>query len=216
MFTIDLLKGQGRPVRTKPQGVAIFVATFAIPAVVALVLAGYYTRTSVVISVQKQNINSLDLQIKRLSDAIKYKTGCEKEKASIANCITDVASSIQRHTQWSGTLMSLLENLPDSVIISSIEIQYTYTKKKAAAGSAEKTDKKKDSSVIVRVLKIKVSGNPSYNCDLEVRAFRDRLKASKELGPKLEDVIIASQGHENYDGRDVVTYDIECIFKPGM
>jgi hypothetical protein len=61
-----------------------------------------------------------------------------------------------------------------------------------------------------------VSGNPNYNCDLEVKAFRDRLRASSTLGPKLEDVVIASQGHEVLDGRDVITYDIDCVFKPGL
>jgi hypothetical protein len=62
---------------------------------------------------------------------------------------------------------------------------------------------------------MKVSGDPGYNCDLEVKAFRDRLKASKDLGSKLEDVVIASQGHDTLNGRDMVTYDIDCIFKPG-
>jgi len=104
-------------VRTKPQGVAIFVATFAVPALVALIMAGLYTRNNVVISVQAQNINSLDIQIKRLSDAIKFKESGEKEKASITGCLTDVASAINRHTQWSPTLMTLLENLPDSVVV---------------------------------------------------------------------------------------------------
>jgi Tfp pilus assembly protein PilN len=213
MFTVDLLKGQGRPVRTKPQGVAIFVATFAFPVLVALVLAGYYARNNVVISIQKQNINSLDTQTKRLSEALKFKEFSEREKASITNCISEVASSIYRHTQWSSTLMALLENLPDSVVVSSLEVRQSLVKRKVTTDAA---DKKADPSIAVRTLKIKVSGNPGINCDLEVKAFRDRLKASKELGPKLDDVVVASQGHETLDGRDVVTYDIDCIFKPGL
>jgi Tfp pilus assembly protein PilN len=213
MFIIDLLKGEGRPVRTKPQGVAIFVATFAIPMVVAFVMAGFYTRNNVVISVQKQNISSLDVQIKRLSDALKFKEYSEKEKASITNCLTDIASAINRHTQWSSTLMALLENLPDSVVVSSLDVKRSLVKRKA---TVDARGKKIDPSVSVRTLRIKVSGNPSSNCDLEVRDFRDSLKASKDLGPKLDDVVVASQGHEVIDGRDVVTYDIDCIFKPGL
>jgi Tfp pilus assembly protein PilN len=213
MFTIDLLKGEGRPVRTKPQGVAIFVATFAVPMLAAFVMAGYYTRNNVVISVQKQNISSLDVQIKRLSEALKFKEIGEKEKASITNCLTEVASAINRHTQWSPTLMTLLENLPDSVVVSSLDVRRSLIKRKASEDAA---GRKIDPSVAVRTLRIKVSGNPSGNCDLEVRDFRDHLKASKDLGPKLDDVVIASQGHEVIDGRDVVTYDIDCIFRPGL
>ena len=56
MFAIDLLKGQGRPARTKPQGVAIFVATFTVPILVAILMVGYYYRNKVVISIHKQSI----------------------------------------------------------------------------------------------------------------------------------------------------------------
>lgn len=213
MFTIDLLKGEGRPVRTKPQGVAIFVATFTVPVLVALIMAGLYIRNNVVICVQKQNRDSLDIQIKRLSDAIKFKESSEKEKASITGCLTDVASAISRHTQWSSTLMTLLENLPDSVVVSSLDVKRSLIKRKASVDAA---GRKINPSVSVRTLRIKVSGNPSSGCDLEVRDFRDRLKASKDIGPNLEDVVVASQGHEVIDGLDVVTYDIDCIFKPGL
>ena len=60
MFTIDLLKGQGLPVRTKPQGVAIFVATFAVPVLAAILMVGYYVRNGVIISIQKQNIANFE------------------------------------------------------------------------------------------------------------------------------------------------------------
>ena len=212
MFTIDLLKGEGRPVRTKPQGVAIFVATFAVPVLVALIMAGFYVRNNVVICVHTQNINSLDNQIKRLSDAIKFKESNEKEKASINGCLTDIASALKRHTQWSSTLMTLIENLPDSVVVSSLDVKRSFIKRKATDASG----KKNNPNVAVRTLRIKVSGNPSSNCDLEVGDFRDRLMASADLGAKLDDVVIASQGHEVIDGYDAVTYDIDCIFKPGM
>jgi Tfp pilus assembly protein PilN len=215
MFTVDLLKGQGRPVRTKPQGVAIFVATFAVPVLIAMLMAGYYARNSVLISIHKQNVNNLDLQTKRLEDAIKFKESCEKEKAAAKNCLTEVASSIKKHSQWSLVLAALVENLPDSVVLNSLEVKRSVLKGKAAAAvSADK--KNADLSVSVRTLKMRVSGNPSYNCDLEVKAFRDRLKASKFLGPRLEDVVIAAQGHDNVEGRDVVAYDIDCIFRPGI
>ena len=213
MFTIDLLKGDGRPVRTKPQGVAIFVATFAVPVLVALIMAGFYIRNNVVICVHTQNINSLDVQIKRFSDAIKFKESSEKEKASITGCLTDIASAINRHSQWSSTLMTILENLPDSVVVSSLDVKRSFVKRKASVDAA---GRKISPSVAVRTLRIKVSGNPSSNCDLEVGDFRDRLMASADLGAKLDDVVIASQGHEVIDGYDAVTYDIDCIFKPGM
>jgi hypothetical protein len=222
MFAIDLLKGQGRPARTKPQGVAIFVATFAVPMLVAILIAGYYYRNKVVILIHKQNISSYVTQTERLADAWKLKESWEKDKSAINGCLTDVAGSIGRHTQWSPVLVEIVQNLPESVVMNSMEVRQSSIKRKSIVkASAEKDkkdkqDKQADTSVAVRTLKLRVSGNPSYDCDREVKAFRESLRASKVLGPKLEDVVIASQGRDNLDGREVVAYDIDCIFKPGL
>jgi Tfp pilus assembly protein PilN len=214
MFTIDLLKGEGRPVRTKPQGLAIFVTTFAVPVLAAILLVGYYVRNGVIISIQKQNIANYDSQTRRLAEDWKFKESCEQEKSSINSCLTEVSTSIRRHIQWSSVLVTLVENLPDSVVLTGLEVKQSTIKRKATAKGG--SDKKNDSSIPVRTLKMRVSGNPSYDCDLEVRKFRDRLRASDYLGPRLEDVVVASQGHDTLDGRDVVAYDIDCIFKPGL
>jgi Tfp pilus assembly protein PilN len=219
MFAIDLLKGQGRPARTKPQGVAIFVATFAVPMLVAILIAGYYYRNKVTISIHKQNIANYVTQTERLADALKLKEAWEKDKSAINGCLTEVAGSIGRHTQWSPVLVAIVQNLPESVVMNSLEVRQSSIKRKTvvkAGTEKDKKDKQADTSVAVRTLKLRVSGNPSYDCDREVKAFRDRLRASNVLGPKLEDVVIASQGHDTLDGREVVAYDIDCIFKPGL
>jgi Tfp pilus assembly protein PilN len=214
MFNIDLLKSSGLPIRTKPQGVAIFVATFAVPALVAILLCGYYIRNKVVISVDKQNIVTYENQSKRLADALQTKESFEKEKAGINNCMGDISKLIKNHFQWSPVLVTLVENLPDSIVLTNLEIKQTSIKRKPAKG--EEKDKKAILSIPVRTLKMRVSANPSYSSDLDIRTFKDRLRDSKFLGPKLEDIVIASQGHDTLDGRDVVCYDIDCIFKPGL
>jgi len=213
MFTIDLLKGQNLPVRTKPQGVAIFVSTFALPALVAMLMVGFYARNEVIISVQKQNISGYETQTQRLADALKLRGSFEKEKSSVNNCLAEVAGSINRHIQWSPILVTLVENLPESVVITNLEVKRQSIKQKVAATG---DSKKAETNVFVRTLKMRVSGEPTSYCDLEVKAFRDRLRTSNFLGPKLEDIVIASQGHDTLDGRDVVTYDIDFIFKPGV
>jgi hypothetical protein len=218
MFAIDLLKGQGRPARTKPQGVAIFVATFAVPILVAILMAGYYYRNKVVISIYRQSIAGYVTQTERLADSSKLREACEREKSSISGCLADVTNSIGRHTQWSPVLVAIVQNMPDSVIMNSLEVRQNSIKRKSVVKAGLETDnkdKQADTSVMVRILKLRVSGNPSYDCDREIQAFRDRLRASTVLGPKLEDVVIASQGHDTLDGREVVAYDIDCIFKPG-
>lgn len=221
MFTIDLLKGQGRPVRTKPKGIAIFVTTFVVPTLVAILMAGYYYNNKVVISIHKQNINNFNSQLERLADTLKLKKSWEKDKSDLSNCLSEVASSIGRHTQWSPILVSLVQNLPEKVVLNGLEVRQASVKKKAVAGgsvTAEKDNKDKaaDTSVTVRTLRMRLCGNPSPDFDREIKAFRDRLLASDTIGTKLEDVVIASQTNDTMDGRDVISYDIDCIFKPGV
>lgn len=216
MFAIDLLKGQGRPARTKPQGVAIFVATFAVPMLVAILMAGYYYRNKVVISIHKQNIAGYVTQTERFADMLKLKEAWEKDKSAISGCLADVADSIGRHTQWSPVLVAIVQNLPESIVMNSLEVRQSSIKRKSVVKDGDNKDKQADTSVAVRTLKLRVCGNPSYDCDREIKAFRDRLRASNVLGSKLEDVVIASQGHDTLDGREVVAYDIDCIFKPGL
>jgi hypothetical protein len=218
MFAIDLLKGEGRPARTKPQGVAIFVATFAVPMMVAILMAGYYYRNKVVISIYKQNVANYVTQTDRLADSLKLKEAWDKDKSAINGCLTDVAGSIGMHTQWSPVLVAIVQNLPESVVLNNLEVRQSSIKRKTAVGIStekNKTDKKADTSVVVRTLKLRVSGIAGSDCDREVKVFRERLRASDVLGPKLEDVVIASQGRDTLDGREVVAYDIDCIFKPG-
>jgi len=150
---------------------------------------------------------------------LKLKEALEKDKSAISNCLADVANSISRHTQWSPVLVAIVQNLPESVILNSLEVRQSSIKRKSivkAGLEKDNKDKEVDISVTVRTLKLRVSGNPSYDCDSEIKAFRDRLRASNVLGSKLEDVVIVSQGHDILDGREVVAYDIDCIFKPGL
>ena len=215
MFTIDLLKGQGRPVRTRPKGIAIFVATFVVPMLVAILMASYYYSNRVVISINNQNVANYTTQIERLADTLKLKESWERDKINLSNCLSDVASSIGTHTQWSPILVSLVQNLPNSAVLNSLEIKQTLINKKASA-IADKKDKTTDTSVTVRTLRMRLCGNPNSDFDREIKAFRDRLLASDVIGTKLEDVVIASQTNDTMDGRNVISYDIDCIFKPGI
>jgi len=221
MFTIDLLKGQGRPIRTRPKGIAIFVATVVVPILAAILMANYYYKNKVVISINKQNAANYTTQIERLADTLKLKESWERNKSNMSNCLSDVASSIGTHTQWSPILVSLVQNLPDSAVLNGLEVKQTLVTKKAAAGGSaiaekDKKDKTDDTNITVKTLRMRLCGNPNSDFDREIKAFRDRLLASNTIGAKLEDVVIASQTNDTMDGRNVISYDIDCIFKPGI
>lgn len=213
IFTIDLLNGQAIPLKSKPGGLAFVVATAVIPLTVAMGMLSVYMHNNVAVTVKQREITRCETEIGKLSDAVKLQQALEKEKTTYKNSLSDVRSSIKRHTQWSPILTTLIENMPDSVVLTSIEVEHNSMKKKVP----KKDDPKKtvEVDVLVRTLRLTVSSGSERNCDEAVREYRDRLRASPFLGPKLENIAVAQQS-ETRQGRDVVSYEINCLFKPGL
>jgi len=212
MFTIDLLKGRGIPVKSRPEGIATAVATFIVPITVAIVMFGFYLSSSIAISIQKQRIINYETRIDELSEAVKLQKSLENEKSAISSSLSEVESSIGRHTQWSPVLLTLVEDLPDSMVLTRLEVKQHFIKRKIAGSGLQKTA---DITVPVRTLQMAVSGSPGSAFDRAVRDFRDRLRSSALLGPRLEDIRV-SQGVDILEGQDAVSYKINCVFKPGL
>jgi len=213
MFTIDLLKGQAIPLKSKPGSLAIMVITVAIPITVAAGMLSFYQRNKIVASVKKQEIDKYQTEIDKMSDAVELKKALEKKKTVYSSYLSEVKSSIKRHTQWSPVLTTLMENIPDSVVLNSLAVEHQSVKRKVPKEDNPK--KMVDIDVLVRVLRLSVSGGQQSNCDQAVRDFRDRIRASAFLGPKLEKIGV-SQKAETLEGREVVSYEISCVLKPGF
>jgi Tfp pilus assembly protein PilN len=213
MFTIDLLKGHGIPVKSSAAGVAIGLATFAVPVIVALAMLTCYLHNIINIPILKWKTLNCQTKIKSLSNAAELQKSFEKQKDNLRGCLSEVASSIGGYSQWSPVLATLVENIPPSVILTGLEAKHYFVKRK----TPQKNDPEKtvEVSIPARILRIGISGTSDSNCDKEVRDFQDRLRSSAFLGPKLEDIRV-SQKSGTSDGRNVMRYDIDCIFKPGL
>ncbi|MFC1792761.1 PilN domain-containing protein [Planctomycetota bacterium] len=213
MFTIDLLNGQAIPLKSKPGSLAIIVISVAIPVAVAAGMLSFYQRNKVVMSVKKQEIAECQAEIDKLSDAVELQRALEEKKTAYGSCLSEVKSSIKRHTQWSPVLTTLMDNIPDSVVLNSLAVEHDTVKKKVPKEDNPK--KMVEVDVLVRILRLSVSGGQQSDNDKAVRDFRDRISASEFLGPRLEKIGV-SQKSETLDGQDVVSYEISCVLKPGF
>ena len=213
MFTIDLLKGEAVPAKSMPEGIAVAAVTFAVPIIIAIVMFSFYVSNIMNISIQKREVVRYKKKIDQLSDALKMQKSFEKEKNVINSCLTEASSSLTRHTQWSPVLRTLVENIPGSVVLTSLEVKQRSVKRRVP----KKDDPKKMTNIFVpvRTLHISVCGRPQTNSDKAVRDFGDRLRSSALLGPKLENIKV-SQGFDILQNQDVVSYKIDCVFKPGL
>ena len=216
MFTLDLLKGQGVPAKSRPEGIIFAAASFTVPVLAAIVMFGCYVANGIDISIQKQQMAGYQTKINELSDALELQKSFEKEKGIIRGCRSETANSIGRYAQWTAILATLAKSVPDSMVLTKFDVKQNFIKKK----SDQKTDgdnskETTDATVPVRILQMSVSGKSQANSDEAVRDFRVRLRSSAPLGPKLEDIRVL-QKSDVLEGQDVVSYDIDCVFKPGL
>jgi len=213
MFTIDLLKGECIPIKSRPEGIAIGALTFAVPIIAAIVMFGFYLSNSIAMSIQKRDTAKYVKRTDELSDAVKLQKSLEREKNAVGSSLAEVASSISRHAQWSPVLALLAKNIPDSMVLTRLEVKQRSITRKIPSKADPK--KKVSISIPVRTLQINVCGSPQSNCDKAVKDFKDDLRFSTLLGPRLEAVKV-SQEFDTLDGQDVVSYTIDCVFKPGL
>jgi Tfp pilus assembly protein PilN len=215
MFTIDLLKGQGIPIRSGPERLVVTAAAVAGPVIAAMVMFGIYLSNAVAISVQQQGIAGYERKIQReeLAAAVQVRQSFEQKKGFINGCLSEVSTAIDRHTQWSPVLRELVENMPDSVILTKLEVRQESVQQKVA--SKDDPTRKMEVSIPVRRLQMKVSTNTKSGRDRQVQDFRDRLRSSDVLGSKLEDIVV-DRKDDKLDAKDVVSYEITIKFKPGF
>jgi Tfp pilus assembly protein PilN len=213
MFTIDLLNGQAIPPKGKPGGLAIIAMTVVVPIAVAMVVFLIYLNNDIAVTMKRKEISKYEVEIRKLSDAVKIQNELQKEKQAYSKYISEVRSSISEHTQWSPALATLIENIPDSVILTSLEIEHDLVRKKVPKKGNPK--KKVEISVPVRILRLGVSGGDQSDCDQAVKDFMGRLWASASLGPRLDNIGHSQESTEQGD-RNVISYEISCYFKPGL
>ncbi len=213
MFEIDLLQGQGVPIKSSPKNIAAAAIAFALPAIVSIVMFSAYLKNSIAMSIQKNQIANYETKIEELSDTLKLQKSFEQEKDAIKTSLDEAESALARHTQWSPILVELVKNMPDSVILTKLEVKQHFTKRKVP--KKDDPEKTVDISVPIRTLRIILNADPQTNSDEAVKNFRNNILASAVIGPKLEDLRI-SQEVETFLGKEVVSYEIDCILKPQL
>jgi Tfp pilus assembly protein PilN len=215
MFKIDLLKGQGVPVKSRPESIAITAVALVVPIVIAFVMLGYFFQNRIVISINKNRIAQYESKIENFADAVGLQQEFESEKEQIEEYLEEVGSSLSLglHKQWTPVLSTIVENIPDSVVLTELEVKRSSQKRKVP----KKTDPEKTVSIDipVRTLRMSVSGNAKSSCDQDIKEFREKLYASQTLGSMLDNIMV-SRKMNVFENENEISFEIDCVFKPGL
>ncbi len=213
MYAIDLLGGEGVPIRSRPGGIAFACLVIVVPLIIGIVIVGIHLDRRVTVSIQTQQLARLEGVLGTLSAALEKKRSLEEQRAGAVDFLADIKTALSRHTQWSPALTTVIESLPDVLVLTKLEARREFVPWKIPAkGDPTKTV---DVSVPVRTLGIGVCGYDGTMSYRSVRDLQDRLRSSAVLGPRL-DAVTVSQESGTLDGEDVVHYELNCVFKPEL
>jgi hypothetical protein len=210
-YAIDLLQGEGLPIRSRPGGIAFACLIVVVPFLTAFGAVSFYTDCDVIIAIQRQQVSRFTTAIEALSDAVQKRDALEKKKAEAARILSDVKATLAKHNQWSPALASLVESLSDTLVLTRLEARQDTARYRVP--SKDDPTKKVETNVPVRVLKICVCGKDKESSSEAVRKFQESLRSSAAIGPML-DAITVSQDTTMLDGHEAALYELNCVFKP--
>ncbi len=210
MLAIDLLKGQGIPIKTRPAGASLTAIAIAVPVVVTIITLGNYVRGEVILRNQRSLIDTIQAEIFKLTDSVKFKQDTERQIEDMSACFVEVDEAILRQNQWSPVLQVIAENIPSSLVLSSLNIKSELRNKDVP----RRNDPLKKISVpfAKRVLYISLYGKQTRGSDEAVLEFLSALNVSNVGSDKADRPRLVAQATD--EKRNITNYVIECVFMP--
>jgi hypothetical protein len=212
MYTIDLLKGHGIPIRNRRGGLLIIIATIAVPLIIAMVMYTQYLLTRIDSERADVTIRDRDKQIAKMADAVKSLASLERQNVTMGDCLSDVSVAIGKNMQWSPILRLIVENMPATTQLHKLDVSLVQLSKQVP----DKADPKRLVNVpyASRTLRISLHEFSKSDNGEGVHAFIRKMRTSSVLADKVDDIRIAAQEREKVQGVEVTRYDIDCVFKP--
>ncbi len=217
MFTIDLLKGQGIPAKSRPEGIAAAVITIAVPVVAAAIMFGCFFVNKVRISFGKNEIARLEKKFEEsdLNEAIKKHKTLEQEVQHLSAGLSEVAGVINGQAQWSPVLEAVIKNMPYTIVLKAADVKKDSKKIKKPKADGDEKGVMIEETVPIRILHLSLTTNQQNNFDQAVKGFRESLFADPAVGPKLDDIRVA-QEFDKVEGKGVISYEMYLVFKPSL
>ena len=209
MFTIDLLKGQGIPIKSRPGGAALLAVAIAVPVIAIIIMLGNYGRSRVELSTRRWELSSTKAGIADLVSSVQFQEEARREIDDIKACSVEVADVIQQQMQWSPVLEVIADNMPDTLIMENIVMRSEDIR--VEVDDRNIPDKILEISVPKRILKMTLYGKLIVDTDIAVKNFLTALRNSSTLNKITERIEPISQ--YNDDTKNVTYYEIECAFK---
>jgi hypothetical protein len=197
MFTIDLLKGTGKPPQSHPLWVAGATLAFMALLIVTALDGVRYYRDEGVLATDKRALTHYEGQIREMRDVAEQLSAAAKRRVAVNAFLEEVNKALANHTTWSPTIEVAARNTPPDLLITDIMA------KREEQGVGDNV--KFGYTLILSV----VSPSSASVIEQYVRTLRQVLP----LQPGPDSIRIGSQRQQTVDGRTLQSYTLECRLK---
>lgn len=211
MIKIDLLKGQGLPVRSNPTAIAVITLLFMVPTICGLAMATQYLHNRSEIVIQEKALQKLDEKAAAVNELHEFQQANDTLSHKTNACIMEVADIMPRYNQWSPLLAAIAEHLPQDFVLNELEV----VKKMKSVEVPRKGEpgQKSTISIPTRTLRICVYHNDTQLNDAEVQEFIEKLQSDQSLWSQVQEFRLVGHQLETVDEQEMTRYDIDAILK---
>lgn len=209
MLSIDLLRGQGIPMKSRPGGAALLAVSIAVPLIVTMILLGNYVRGTIIISTYKQSLIKIERRLVKLSIEAVYDEDNEKEIDDVNLCFDELHDALKSNIQWSPILEIIARKLPETLVLSEMSVIIVKIRKMVP----RRNDLTKKISILStkNILMMSLMGKVDEGDRDAVLKFKQQLEASPFLKNRIDIRIVSHATSENDE--NIMFYEIACTFK---
>ncbi|MBN1764863.1 MAG: hypothetical protein JW860_06365 [Sedimentisphaerales bacterium] len=209
MFDVDLLKGHGVPIKSKPGGTFLVAISFIVPVAIASVLLGNYLRNRIILYTQNQMIQDYNSKISHMEARLKNHELAQKHKETLIACCEEVGDVVHLYTQWTPVLLTLIEYMPDKLKLDQLTIKKNDIK--INVPSRKNPDVSIPIVVPRRTMEIHFHGNIQDDLQDLVNEFRYNMRFATMAKAKILDILPGSTIVD--EKNNTIHYTFDCIFE---
>jgi len=197
MFTIDLLKGAGKPPESRPLWAAGAALAFMALAVAGALEGIRYSRDGSLLAAQRPTLSYYSGEIHKLRDVAEEIDEVEKRRIEVNAAMAEVNKALSYHGVWSPIIAALAQNASPDLIVTDIMA------KREEQGAGDK----------VRFGYSLMLGVMSPSGAAVVEQYVRTLRLALPLQPGPDGIRIISQRQDMIAGQAVQYYVVECRLK---
>lgn len=209
MLNIDMLKGQGIPMKSNPGTALLLALVIAVPVLATMTITAEYLNGRIELKTLKNEWSDVEDNISQLSAGVKFQASDRGIINNINACFVEVHEVLQYHIQWTPVFVTLIENLPENLFLEKLTIN-TYPKQTEVP---KRSDPLEFVSVDVpkSIVFIDLYSHLADYDNKNVLNYIQQLNSLESFREKIDS--ISPLGMDTDKQAGVKRYSIKCVFK---